>query len=239
MHYPANEKLCLKNPEFSELGQRIVLKSIELINKLGIENFTFKKLAKEIQSNEASIYRYFENKHNLLVYLMSIYWDILNLKISFNTQNLDNPKEKIMKVIDVLTNVGMAIPRVKNVDLKTLHEIVISESAKADLTKNIENEIKEGFFNSYERIILTLSVIFREANPSYEFPKALAINLLETTYEQIYFSQHLGSFTELEGKSMSSNTVKRFLESIIYSVLELKDYSIDTDNRRKSTEKQR
>ncbi|HSI77116.1 MAG TPA: TetR/AcrR family transcriptional regulator [Lunatimonas sp.] len=231
MHYPANDKLCLKNPEFSELGQRIVLKSIELINRLGIENFTFKKLAKEIQSNEASIYRYFENKHNLLVYLMSIYWDILNLKIRFSTQNLTESKDKIKNIIGVLTDVGLAIPRVKNIDLKTLHEIVISESAKAYLTKNIEQEIKEGFFNSYEKIILTLSDIFQEANPNYEFPKALAINLLETTYEQIFFAQHLGTFTELEGENLSSNTVNRFLESIIFSVLDLKDSLTNPDNQ--------
>ena len=223
MHYPDNERICLKNPQFSELGKRIVLKSIELINRVGIENFTFKKLAEEIQSNEASIYRYFENKHNLLVYLLSIYWEILNLKIRFNIQNLTDAKEKINKIISVLTDVRTAIPHVKNFDLKTLHEIVISESAKAYLTKNIEREINEGFFISHKKIILTLSAIFQEANPAYEFPKALAVNLLETTYEQIYFSKHLGSFTELDEKGMSTNTVERFLETIIFSVLALND----------------
>ena len=39
-----NESLYLRDPESTELGQRIILNSIELINELGFEGFTFKKL---------------------------------------------------------------------------------------------------------------------------------------------------------------------------------------------------
>ena len=61
-----NEGLYVKEPQDSELGRKIIKHSILLIDKLGFESFTFKKLANEIQSTEASIYRYFENKHLLL-----------------------------------------------------------------------------------------------------------------------------------------------------------------------------
>jgi AcrR family transcriptional regulator len=37
-----------------------------LINKIGFEEFTFKKLSIEISTTEASIYRYFENKHQII-----------------------------------------------------------------------------------------------------------------------------------------------------------------------------
>jgi AcrR family transcriptional regulator len=63
-----NEKLFLRNPEQSELGKKIIMHSIQLIHEQGFEAFTFKKLAKAIGSTEAGIYRYFENKHRLLIY---------------------------------------------------------------------------------------------------------------------------------------------------------------------------
>ena len=62
-----NEKLFLRNPEESELGRKIIEFSIILIHKIGFEAFTFKKLAKEINTTEAGVYRYFENKHRLLI----------------------------------------------------------------------------------------------------------------------------------------------------------------------------
>ena len=58
-----NEKLYVKNPETSNLGKKIIENSILLIDEIGFENFTFKKLGDRIGSNESSIYRYFESKH--------------------------------------------------------------------------------------------------------------------------------------------------------------------------------
>ncbi|GAK93236.1 hypothetical protein JCM19298_1955 [Nonlabens ulvanivorans] len=69
-----NDKIFVKDPESSELGQRIISNSITMIHEMGFEQFTFKKLGKLIGSNESSIYRYFENKHKLLLYLTSWYW---------------------------------------------------------------------------------------------------------------------------------------------------------------------
>jgi len=67
-------ELYTKNPESSDLGKKIVSKSIEMIDALGFEDFTFKKLGIKIGSNESSVYRYFESKHALLVYLINWYW---------------------------------------------------------------------------------------------------------------------------------------------------------------------
>jgi AcrR family transcriptional regulator len=69
-----NDKIYVKDPETSDLGRKILEQSIILIDEIGFDNFTFKKLGEKIGSNESSIYRYFENKHKLLVYLSSWYW---------------------------------------------------------------------------------------------------------------------------------------------------------------------
>ena len=94
-----NEKLFLKNPEESVLGRKIVTEGLKLINNLGFEDFTFKKLAQKIETTEATIYRYFENKHRLLVYLVNWYWTYLEYKVMIQLNNISDPKEKIKKVI--------------------------------------------------------------------------------------------------------------------------------------------
>jgi hypothetical protein len=55
-----NEKLYLRDPQHTKLGRRIIQYSILLIDEIGFEAFTFKKLADRISSTEASVYRYFE-----------------------------------------------------------------------------------------------------------------------------------------------------------------------------------
>ena len=61
VNFKLNDKLFLRNPEESELGRKIIQNSIILIHQIGFEDFTFKKLAIEIGTTEASVYRYFEN----------------------------------------------------------------------------------------------------------------------------------------------------------------------------------
>ena len=78
-----NVGLYLKEPQNSTLGKKILKNSIILIDKNGFEAFTFTKLAEEIHSTEDSIYRYFKNKHILLLYLFNWYWEWVNYLIIF------------------------------------------------------------------------------------------------------------------------------------------------------------
>ncbi|MFW5820500.1 MAG: TetR/AcrR family transcriptional regulator, partial [Bacteroidota bacterium] len=43
-----NEKVYVKNPDSSDLGKKILAGSIDLIDEMGFESFTFKKLAEEL-----------------------------------------------------------------------------------------------------------------------------------------------------------------------------------------------
>ena len=56
---PVLEEIALRNPQSTQLGRRIIENSIEMIDELGMEQFTFKKLAQEAGTTEASVYRYF------------------------------------------------------------------------------------------------------------------------------------------------------------------------------------
>ncbi len=86
-----NEKLYLRDPESTELGRRIVKEAIVMIEALGFEEFTFQKLAEAVGTTEASVYRYFENKHRLLVYIIAWYWTWMEYLVVYNINNLSSP----------------------------------------------------------------------------------------------------------------------------------------------------
>ena len=88
-----NDKIYLRDPENSELGKMMIKKAIELIADIGFENFTFKKLAVEINSTEASIYRYFENKHRILLYILNWYWSYMEFLVNIKLENIVDNRE--------------------------------------------------------------------------------------------------------------------------------------------------
>jgi len=97
------EKVFVKDPASSELGRKIITHSIEIIDELGFEKFTFRKLAQGIKSTEPSIYRYFENKHKLLLYLLSWYWNWLDYQIIFHTHNITDSSERLERALRILS----------------------------------------------------------------------------------------------------------------------------------------
>ena len=99
-----NDKIYLRDPESSELGKQIVKSAIDLIGQLGFEAFTFKKLAVEMKTTEASIYRYFENKHRLLLYILNWYWSYLEYLVDVKIQGVSDPKNQLKIIIDLLTH---------------------------------------------------------------------------------------------------------------------------------------
>ncbi|RLD23533.1 MAG: TetR/AcrR family transcriptional regulator, partial [Bacteroidetes bacterium] len=131
IQFEISPELYSKNPDSSELGQNIISKSIELINEIGFEAFTFKKLGQLIESPESSIYRYFENKHILLIYLTSWYWTWTEYRLVFATTNVISPQERLKASIDILTKPALVDNPTSYVNEVLLCEIIFSESLKA------------------------------------------------------------------------------------------------------------
>lgn len=122
-----NKELYLRNPQDSTLGRKIIQHGILLIDDLGFEAFNFKKLATSINSTESSVYRYFENKHLLLIYLVSWYWEWVSYLIKINTLNVEDPKKKLNIIIHALVSAAIENPSVDYVNESKLHNVVIAE----------------------------------------------------------------------------------------------------------------
>lgn len=217
-----NDKLFLRNPEESALGKKIVKHGLLLINKIGFEDFTFKKLAAEINTTEATIYRYFENKHKLLVYLITWYWSFLEYKVVFSTNNITNTELKLKTIIKVITEEPSNTP--KDYDFISEHEsykLVIWEGSKAFLTKNVSNDNKDRLFKPYKDLCQRFSSIIKEYNPKYKFPHSLASTILEMSHAQKFFKQNLPALTDFPKEEDDKKTIL-FLESLLFSSINAK-----------------
>lgn len=190
-----NEKIYLKDPESTALGKKIIEESINLIHEIGFENFTFKKLGVQIASNESSIYRYFESKHKLLVYLSSWYWGWMEYKLLFATTNVTHPMEKLKRAITIVTEDIVDDTETLHINESVLNKIIIAEFTKTLLTKEVDEENKEGFFLVYKRVINRLIEIIEQVNPDYGFSKSLASSIVEGALHQHFLKDHLKTIT--------------------------------------------
>lgn len=191
-----NDNLYLKDPESSDLGKRIIDKSIELIDDMGMEDFTFRKLAQALDSTESSVYRYFENKQRLLLYLTSWYWGFLEYELVFKTNNVESPSERLELAIDILACDIPVEERFGHIDLHMLDRIVISESSKAYLTKKVDESNKEGFYLGYKQLIHRLSLLVLDINPDFQYAHTLMSTIVESIHHQKYFAKHLPALTD-------------------------------------------
>ncbi|MGV6862583.1 MAG: TetR/AcrR family transcriptional regulator [Putridiphycobacter sp.] len=192
-----NQNTYLKNPDSTELGQKIISGSIDLIEALGFEEFTFKKLAKHISSTEASVYRYFPSKHHLLIYLVLWYWGWQEYRLIMKLTNIENPKERLRRAITVLTEKIEQDSTFSQINEVKLNRIVISESSKAYLNKAVDNDNKLGFFSQYKEVVQKVSEIILEINPTYKCPHMLISTIIEGTHHQRFFAEHLPKLTDI------------------------------------------
>lgn len=217
-----NEKLYLRDPQDTKLGRKIIEHSILLIDEIGFEDFTFKKLADKINSTEASVYRYFENKHLLLVYLLSWYWEWIKFRIEFNTYNIEDPEQRLRLALNTIIDSAKPNPSVDFVDEEVLHRIVVAEGIKTYRTKMVDKENKKGFFLTYKSLCGVLAEMITDVNPHFPYPKALASTLMEMSNDHIYFAEHLPSLTDITIENEDLSQAKQLLEDFTFGLLEKK-----------------
>ncbi|MBW4359680.1 TetR/AcrR family transcriptional regulator [Flavobacterium taihuense] len=210
-----NEKLYVKDPETSPLGKKIIEESILLIDSIGFDNFTFKKLGEKIGSNESSIYRYFENKHKLLVYLSSWYWSWMEYRLVFSISNHSDSWEKLKKAIAIVTEKVEDDQKTLHINESILNKIIIAEFTKTFHTKEVDQENKEGFYFIYIRVINRLTTIIKEVNPEYLYAKSLASSIVEGAMHQHFLTDHMQSITDCNQTINPTNFYFDLIEKIL------------------------
>jgi AcrR family transcriptional regulator len=214
-----NDKLFLRDPQETDLGRKIIATSVQLIDELGFELFTFKKLAQQIGSTEASLYRYFENKHRLLVYLISWHWAWLRFQIRFHTHNVADPHARLRLILGIITNAHCDHAATPELDEAALYRVVVAEASKTYLTREVDQVNHDGFYREYKSLCADITTVVQEIAPHYPYPHALVSTLLEAARKQLFFSQHLPSLADAPTPETAKQDILGFLESIAFSVL--------------------
>lgn len=225
-----NESLFLRDPELSELGKNIIKYSVQLISKQGFESFTFKKLAESIGTTEAGVYRYFENKHRLLVYLISWYWGWLEFQIVFQINNIDDPEKKLQKIITLLSKNIEDDKSTDHVNESLLYQLVISEGSKAYLTNHVKQDNKQHLFKPYKDLCKLIGDIILECNPKYKYSRSLASTIIEMAHLQNFFIQYLPSLTDFAA-TKSEHDIISFLNHLVFS--SIKNAELQQSNKKK------
>ncbi len=212
------EKIYVRDPEGTELGKQIVKAAIDLIYELGFEQFTFKKLALEINSTEATIYRYFENKHRLLLYILNWYWNYMEFLVLFRLQNLTNKDEKLEIIVELLTHELPESTGAFDYSKKYLNKIVIAESSKAYLVKEVSEINKEAVFKPYKDLCAQIAAVISDYNPSYPYPRSLSTTLIEASHQQQFFCEFLPNLTDIHSIRNPEFTAM-FLKDMLFKIL--------------------
>jgi AcrR family transcriptional regulator len=210
-----NPKTYVKDPETSDLGKKIIKNSILLIDEIGFEEFTFKKLGEKIGSNESSIYRYFENKHKLLVYLSSWYWAWIEYRLVFSTNNINDKFEKLKKAILIVTESIEDDSKTEHINEAFLNKIIIEEFTKTLYSKNVDEENKEGIFLIYKQINYRIEKMILDVNPDYPFAKSLVSSIIEGSLHQHFLKNHLKTITNCNENVNPSEFYIHLIENLL------------------------
>lgn len=199
-------------------GKLMVKKSIDLIYSLGFEQFTFKKLAAEINSTEATIYRYFENKYRLLLYILNWYWCYMEFLVTFKLENVYDKKERLKIIIQLLTHELAESASQFDYNKRFLNQIVIAESSKVYLVKEVTEINKDEVFKPYKDLCAKIAQVISDYNPTYKYPRSLSTTLIETSHHQQYFSVNLPKLTDISDKKNTEYT-SLFLDDFLFKIL--------------------
>ena len=138
--------------------------------------------------------------------------------VDFTIQNIQDPKEKLTKIITLFTK---SLPEsVGQLDYNKsyLNQIVLSESSKVYLIKEVKEINSFQVFKPYKDLCNKISEVMLSLNPSYTYSKSLSSTLIETAHSQQYFSKNLPRLTDVSNEK-EEEFVFNFLNQLVFSAL--------------------
>jgi AcrR family transcriptional regulator len=195
------------------------------MDEIGFEAFTFKKLALHIDSTEASIYRYFESKNQLLLFLYGWYWSWMHYRVETATEHAVGTEEKLITALKILINRSVPSENYPFINEAKLRNIIEYEGIKSILTKRIDEFNNAGAFENYKKLVSMLVDWVLDIEPGYLHPNMLITTIIEGAHIQHFFAEHLPRLTnavDLQAERISTDPVEHFFLSMLRNTLNLK-----------------
>ena len=200
VHLRPDPALSLKDPESSELGRAILSEGLALMNELGLEAFTFKKLAARLQSTEVSLYKYFPNKQRLLQYYYQLYWLWLRQVSGRHAERSVSPREALERVVEAVCGVWPKEVPGLQLDPHALRALVIDEGMKAYLHKNVDDDNARRLFTPYKELSAFIAELLVACRKDVPMPRSFATTVIEMAHSLPFAMEHLPSLTELSAR---------------------------------------
>ena len=121
----------------------------------------------------------------------------MEYRIVFGITNIESAEDRLKKAIQLLTETIEEDSQFSHVNEVKLNRIVISESSKIYLNKNVEKENSEGFFLAYKNLVQRVCDIILEIKPDYKYPHMLVSTIIEGAHHQRFFAEHLPRLTDI------------------------------------------
>ena len=91
-----------------------------------------------------------------------------------------------------------------------LNHIIINESSKSYLTKEVETDNKEGYFSIYKRLVTRIAEMISEVSSDYEYSLSLSSMVLDGALHQHFLKDHIQSITDCSEKKSVQILLSRF-----------------------------
>jgi AcrR family transcriptional regulator len=212
--------LYVKDPTSSDLGKKILNDGLHLLDEIGLEEFTFKKLAKIIKTTESTIYRYFESKNQFLFYLFNYYWSWMEYQLHLSIANIEDAKLKLRNCIRLITRTAENDARTPFINENLLQRVLMLELSKTFLSKKVDEENKLGHYKQYKKFVNHLSQLVLELNPNYPYPHTIISTVIESLFHQRFFAKHLPSLTD--NLAEDEKLEDFFFQMLIHTILNYK-----------------
>jgi hypothetical protein len=151
----------------------------------------------------------------LLLYLSSWYWAWLEYQLVIETFSISDIKIKLEKAVEVVTRTVENDSNYSHINEAILYKIIVSESSKSFLTKEVDAKNKEGYFEIYKRLITRLEEMILAVKPNYEFALSLSSTILEGGLHQHFLNNHFPSLTN----SKNGKTPTNFFTNLVLNTL--------------------
>lgn len=205
----------------SPMGGRILADGLALMNEIGLEAFTFKKLAERIGCTEVTVYHYFANKQRLLQYYFQMYWLWLATHCQQEGRALRDPLVRLHGDIRALCGLWPADTLAARFDPSALRELVINEGSKSFMHKNVDSDNKLKLFKPYKDLCAHIASELKACAPRLRSSRSFATTLVEMAHSLEFAMDHMPALTELSVKK-DRNKLAEFL-------IDLSDRYLDRD----------
>jgi hypothetical protein len=138
--------------------------------------------------------------------------------VTFKLENVSDKKEKLKNIVYLLTHELSESASQFDYNKKFLNQIVITESSKVYLVKEVAEINKNEVFKPYKDLCSKIAEVITQYNSSYKYPRSLSTTLIETSHHQQYFSVNLPRLTDISSKNNAEYT-SQFIEELLFKVL--------------------